>query len=59
MKNFVFENPAPPKYNGEKTVKIKGLHYVNMWYDNIEFTIYECVAQGRFPGSYVLQGNVQ
>ena len=46
-----------PKYRIEETLKIKGLHYVNQWYDTQKtFTI---VVQGRFCGSHVLQENVQ
>ena len=33
-----------PKYNGEETVKIKGLHYVDQWFDTQKtFAIYEIV----------------
>ena len=56
-KKICSERSSPPKYNGEETVKIKGLHYVNQWYDTQKtFTI---VVQGRFCGSHVLQENVQ
>ena len=59
-KKICSERSSPPKYNGEETVKIKGLHYVNQWYDTQKtFTIHEIVIHGRFCGSYVLQENVQ
>ena len=39
---------SPPKYNGEETVKIKGLHYVNQWQDTQKtFTILVFVVQCR------------
>ena len=59
-KKICSERSSPPKYNGEETIKIKGLHYVNQWYDTQKtFTIHEIVVQGRFCGSHVLQENVQ
>ena len=33
-KNIVLKILSPPNYNVGETVKIKGLHYVNQWYDN-------------------------
>ena len=33
-----------PKYNGEETVRIKGLHYVDQWFDTQKtYAIYEIV----------------
>ena len=47
-RKICLKKSSPPKYNGEETVKIKGLHYVNQWQDAQKtFTIHVFVVQGR------------
>ena len=59
-RKICLKKSSPPKYNGEETVKIKGLHYVNQWQDTQKtFTILVFVVQGRLWRSYVLQENVK
>ena len=39
----VIKNFSLPTFHGEDTVKIKGLHYVNQWYDDTKI-IYEILV---------------
>ena len=43
-RKICLKKSSPPRYNGEETVKIKGLHYVDQWFDTQKtYAIYEIV----------------
>ena len=49
----LFKNISLPTYNGEKTVKIKGLLYVNQWYDDTKI-VYETVVGGNLNQTNII-----
>ena len=43
-RKICLKKSSPPKYNGEETVKIKGLHYVNQWQDTQKLSLFLCLS---------------